>query len=51
MRRGKFDSCWGWIIVAAAALNRIIKYGISHSAGVVYIVILEVFNEGSGIAS
>ncbi|CAC5425459.1 unnamed protein product [Mytilus coruscus] len=51
MRRGEVDGCWGWMIVAAAALNRIVIYGISYSAGVVYVVILEVFNEGSGITS
>ncbi|XP_063427290.1 monocarboxylate transporter 9-like [Mytilus trossulus] len=51
MRKGTIDSCWGWMIVAAAALNRIVIYGISHSAGVVYVVILEVFNEGTGITS
>lgn len=51
MRKGEVDGCWGWMIVAAAALNRIVIYGISYSAGVVYVVILEVFNEGSGITS
>ncbi|XP_052103525.1 monocarboxylate transporter 14-like [Mytilus californianus] len=51
MRKGEVDGCWGWMIVTAAALNRIVIYGISYSAGVVYVVILEVFNEGSGITS
>lgn len=47
----RVDSWWGWIVVLASAFNRIIIYGVSYTAGIVYVIILEVFDEGSGITS
>lgn len=51
MKKGKVDSWWGWMVVLAAAFNRIIIYGVTYSAGVVYVVVLDVFGDESGITS
>lgn len=42
---------YGWIVVLAAAIIRILVYGISYTSGVVYVVILENFKTGAAETS
>ncbi|KAK3094837.1 hypothetical protein FSP39_006877 [Pinctada imbricata] len=42
------DCHYGWVVVVAAALIRILVYGISYTSGVVYVVIIENFNTKRG---
>jgi len=47
----KPDGRWALLIVFAAASIRIILYGITQSSGVVYMVILDVFQRSKGETS
>lgn len=42
---------YGWVVVLAAAIIRILVYGISYTSGVVYVVILENFKTGAAETS
>ncbi|XP_062567429.1 monocarboxylate transporter 14-like [Saccostrea cucullata] len=42
---------YGWVVVLAAAVIRILVYGISYTSGVVYVVILENFKTGAAETS
>lgn len=41
----KPDGCWAWMVVIAASCIRIIVYGNSYTSGIVYYVILDVFQK------
>ncbi|XP_074658123.1 monocarboxylate transporter 12-like [Tubulanus polymorphus] len=44
----KKDKGWGWMIVLAAFVFRIFSYGLTTSAGMIYVVFKEEFQQSSG---